>query len=226
MLRTIIACLALIAGALTVNPATLQADDARSLDEQLLDEFDSDPIEDPVDPIDDPADRTAEPGAKGSKSDAKNPLLDVARRMREVEDRIGRADIGPGTRDLQKSIVDDLDRMLQQARKACKQGKPGKNQPQDTTNRKPIGSPGVKPAGGNKPNDKPAVESSQRPKGNGETRHADAEEMGDVLKKLWGELPKRQREQMSQWQLEEFLPKYELLIEEYFRRLSRGNKER
>ena len=224
MLRTIIACLALIAGTLCFNPAALQADDTRSLDEQLLDEFDSDPIEDPADPSTEDAANGSKPEA--TESDAENPLLDVARRMREVEDRIGRADVGPQTRDLQKSIVADLDRMLQQARKACKQGKPGKNQPQGTTNRKPIGSPGVKPAGGNKPNDKPAVESSQRPKGNGETRHADAEEMGDVLKKLWGELPKRQREQMSQWQLEEFLPKYELLIEEYFRRLSRGDKEK
>ena len=45
-------------------------------------------------------------------------------------------------------------------------------------------------------------------------------EMRTVLKQLWGELPQRQREQMLEPPVEEFLPKYEQQIEEYFRRLS------
>ena len=40
------------------------------------------------------------------------------------------------------------------------------------------------------------------------------------MKQLWGELPQRDREQMLQLPVEEFLPEYELLIEDYFRRLS------
>lgn len=46
------------------------------------------------------------------------------------------------------------------------------------------------------------------------------EEMRTLLKSLWGELPEREREQMLQLPVEEFLPKYELLIEQYFQRLS------
>jgi hypothetical protein len=37
---------------------------------------------------------------------------------------------------------------------------------------------------------------------------------------LWGHLPERQREQMLQSFSDEFLPKYELEIEQYYRRLS------
>jgi len=222
MLKTTIASLLIFTGMLNFAPKVFGADDTRPLDKQLLDELDDDPI----DPLDRRlSDEPRKPPGETSEPTGDNPLLAVARRMREVEERIGRAEVGTETRDLQQRIVTDLERMLKQARKACKQSKPGDGQSQATTGRQPIGQSGAEPAGGNRSNDKPAVDSSQRPKQNGESRRPDAEEMDAVLKKLWGELPKRQREQMSQWQLEEFLPKYDLLIEEYFRRLSRGKKE-
>ena len=44
--------------------------------------------------------------------------------------------------------------------------------------------------------------------------------MRAVIKRLWGELPERDRGKMLLSPGEEFPPKYELLIEEYFRRLS------
>jgi hypothetical protein len=221
MLRTTIASLLILIGTLNFATNVFAADDTRPLDEQLLDDFDDDPI----DPLDrQVSDEPRKPPGETSEGADDNPLLAVARDMREVEERIARAEVGTETRDLQQQIVADLDDMLEQARKACKQGKPSGKQPRDTTNRQPNGPPGVKPAGGNKPNNK-STNNSQRPKQNGKTHRPDAEEMDAVLKKLWGELPERQREQMSQWQLDEFLPKYELLIEEYFRRLSRGKKE-
>ncbi len=48
-----------------------------------------------------------------------------------------------------------------------------------------------------------------------------------VLKQHWGELPEHAREQMLQGMgAEEFLPKYEVLIEEYYKRLAEGDVER
>ena len=217
MLRTILASLLIVTGTLNFAPKVFAADDTRPLDRQQLDELNDDPI-DPLDRR--PPDEPRKPPWETSEPADDNPLLAVARRMREVEERIGRAEVGTETRDLQQQIVTDLDRMLQQARKACKQGKQGDKQSQGTTDRQP----GVKPGGGNKPNNGSA-NNSRPPKQNGETRRPNEEEMNAVLTKLWGELPERQRDQMYQWKLEEFLPKYELLIEEYFRRLSRGKKE-
>jgi hypothetical protein len=46
------------------------------------------------------------------------------------------------------------------------------------------------------------------------------------MKQLWGELPEHAREQMLQLPDEEFPPKYESLIEDYFRRLSEEKQER
>ena len=41
-----------------------------------------------------------------------------------------------------------------------------------------------------------------------------------MVKALWGNLPERDRQQMVQSFSDEFLPKYELEIEQYYRRLS------
>ena len=46
------------------------------------------------------------------------------------------------------------------------------------------------------------------------------------MQQLILELPQHEREQMLQIPPEEFLPKYELQIEEYFRRLSQGEVAR
>ena len=40
------------------------------------------------------------------------------------------------------------------------------------------------------------------------------------MKRLWGELPEQVRQQMQELPAEDFPPKYESLIEEYFRRLA------
>ena len=46
-----------------------------------------------------------------------------------------------------------------------------------------------------------------------------------MVKALWGHLPERSREQMLQSFSDEFLPKYELEIEQYYRRLSEEQGE-
>jgi hypothetical protein len=44
--------------------------------------------------------------------------------------------------------------------------------------------------------------------------------MNDLVHELWGNLPPRMREQMMQNSMEQFLPKYELMIEDYFKTLA------
>jgi hypothetical protein len=47
-----------------------------------------------------------------------------------------------------------------------------------------------------------------------------AADVAELVKHLWGHLPEREREQMMQSFSDEFLPKYELEIEQYYQRLS------
>jgi hypothetical protein len=50
-------------------------------------------------------------------------------------------------------------------------------------------------------------------------------QMQELLKDLWGHLPERVREQLLQAPTDEFLPKYQLEIEKYFRRLAEEGRQ-
>ncbi len=75
-----------------------------------------------------------------------------------------------------------------------------------------------------KPGDTPSTTPAERKNGDEPNGNVDMDRMRELIKGLWGELPAHQREQMLQLPIEEFLPKYELLIEKYFRRLSEGKR--
>ena len=81
--------------------------------------------------------------------------------------------------------------------------------------------PGAK--AGQKPGNKPAAASSSRSP-DGQPRKPDMDEMRSLINNLWGELPPHVRDQMLQTPVEEFIPKYQDLIEDYFRDLSNEKK--
>lgn len=177
-------------------------------------------------------DSKPQPPVLQTPSDGKpeSPLAAIARRMREVESRISRADCGGQTLQAQQAILVDLDALIQQAKKSCGQCQSsGQKASQGVQQRKPVtqacNKPGDKPGQcQGKPGDKPGG-SGKAPLGQADAkqpdaRHADMNEMRALLKRLWGELPQRDREQMLQLPVEEFLPEYESLIEDYFRGLS------
>jgi len=203
------------------------------LDEELLEDLENDPL----DPVDRAASQPGETGdgvdeelrqrlrrELGAAADAEDddPLLEIARLMREAEGRLKQRDVGPVTRDMQRQIVDDLDKLIEEARKKAGQCRSGSSASQPIAGRAPQTQPDApagQPAGAQSNN--PAADSSPRPReAEGGPRQVDIEQVRAIIKELWGELPAQQREQMIESPPEEFLPEYELLIEEYFRRLA------
>lgn len=185
-----------------------------------------------------------------AQSQADSPLIDVARTMEQVQQRIGQADAGTETQAMQGRILTTLDELLKQAQQQCQacpgacpgakpgecQGKApgncqgnGKGTKQATGNRQPVEQPkDIPPAnyvkrknsgGGADPSQAIAGPDKVGP-GMKVIHQPNMEEMRTLMKSLWGELPEREREQMLQLPVEEFLPKYEVLIEQYFQRLS------
>ena len=196
-----------------------------TLEEQLLDDLESDPMDEDVHRELFGREKEKAPPAV---SEDDHPLVDVARKMRSVQGRIGRADSGQGTQNLQKDIVARLEELLKQARSRCSGGqpKPSPNQ-QKVAARRPVNQPKQqrKPSkGGRKPGAK-APRDPQTTPGTSAARHPDMDEMRDLMKAVWGELPPGQREQMLELPVEEFLPKYEVLIEAYFKRLAEEQQE-
>ncbi len=158
---------------------------------------------------------------RAAVSEQQEPLLEIARQMRVVEKRIEQYDSGSTTQGMQQQIVADLERLIAQARKACKQGGPAAGQPQQVAGRTPVGQPDPQSSGGQQPAERPGTTSAPR-QGEAEpgAAGADAGQLRELVKDLWGELPPRAREQMLETFDEAFVPKYRLLIEQYFRRLA------
>jgi hypothetical protein len=162
-------------------------------------------------------------GAAAEKEDD-NPLLNIARTMFQVRQRMTQTDAGPATLNLQKQIVADLDLLINQARKSAGQCSSSSSNSQQPSAQKPNASPPKPGANASKkPGNKPATASSPRPP-DSQSRKPDMEEMRAMMNNLWGELPPHVREQMLQSPVEEFIPKYEQLIEDYFRELSNEKK--
>jgi hypothetical protein len=163
-------------------------------------------------------------GAAAEKEDD-NPLSAVAQAMLQVRLRMMQSDSGPATITLQKQIVTDLDRLIEQARKSC--GQCSSSAPQSATQK--AGSPSSKPSskGAQRTGTKPESVDVDKKSG-GQSRKPDMDEMQSLMKDLWGELPAHEREQMLQLPAEDFMPKYQELLEDYFRGLSEektGNKK-
>jgi len=158
-----------------------------------------------------------------------NPLSATADAMRQVRERLVAKDTAAETREMQKSIVGNLDRLIEQLKKQ--------------QNKQPKG--GGDPSSNNKPGDRPKPsrpQQSQNPRQNqgGQSKQSakqagtklgspvDAPSGGATRDRLmqesWGSLPANVRQQMQSARPEKFLPKYAQLIEEYFQRLSEEEK--
>lgn len=165
-------------------------------------------------------------------SEAENPLVDIARRMREAERLLAEAQSGEKTRQLQASIVQDLEELLKQVAAQCRvvQAHQGQRPPQGTepkADRQPFQGPSQPPAESPKERSEKKLDSvsqtSERPT-MGRASQGTPEHRKGLMRGAWGSLPDRDRQQMMQLlPPEKFLPKYESMIEEYYRRLGEEN---
>ncbi|MEX2122147.1 MAG: hypothetical protein WD847_21385 [Pirellulales bacterium] len=180
-----------------------------SLDEELLEGLGG---------LDDLPGESGDPAAPGdsAQSNDADPLSQLSRRMREVESLIAQAQSDASIQEKQRTIVADLAKLIEEMRKRQQQQSSSSGKSQQTASRNQP-QPG-RPAG-SKPGQKPARDSSERLR-NDKARKPDPAEMKALLKDVWGHLPARERQQMDQYMVEEFLPKYELEIEQYFKALA------
>jgi hypothetical protein len=118
---------------------------------------------------------------------------------------------------VQQQVVAQLDALIAELSKQCQGGQcQPSDQPQQSQRSQPKPSQSSKSAGRG---ESPARDSSD-PLNRASAQAVDKGNIDSVVKNLWGHLPQRNREQMLQSFSTEFLPKYELEIEQYYRRLS------
>jgi hypothetical protein len=230
-------------GATDVVQNDADASGDKSLDEQLLDDLNTDllddldalPDADAPDPTDSTDDTDSDLDAQlveqliegddiGAGEDV-DPVTRLARRMQIAQQRIQARKTAATTQRLQQRIIDDLAAIIEEARKAkCKGGdsKPGAGKPGEPKSGQPssANAQGKKPASNAGP-----VKSTQRVD-KAESSEAKVTRHRALVKQAWGHLPERVREQMPNTAGEEFLPKYEEVIEDYFQRMAEEGRER
>ena len=194
-----------------------QAKKDAPLEQQLLDDLDADLLDDLKS---DGEDFGATTGDNGDE----HPFLTIGREMREAGELIGQRKSAEETQQLQEKIVQRLDALIQQIRRQQKQQSASKKKIAGSTRQTPQ-QPNKNPSG--KPGDtakKPPRDSEDRV-GKSKPRKVDMAAMTKLMEDLWGDLPPRARPEMRQDSSEEFLPKYELKIERYFRRLAEQRRD-
>jgi hypothetical protein len=190
-----VVCLALLVS------SSLVADDAlpekSSTDDALLESLDAELLEG-LETVPDKS-AGATDGADSSTAED-DEFTRIAKRMRDAAKLIPTTGESEQTKSVQKEIVSELDQLIQSLEKQCQQGsgqssggKPQGNQQSQRSQVKPAGS---QQGGDGAKSSQPARDSTERL------------------------LPDKAREQMLQTSPEQFLPKYELMIEQYFKRLA------
>jgi hypothetical protein len=184
----------------------------RSLDDQLLEGLDADLLKD--------LPGAARPASSGDASQpsppsaATNPLAIVSERMRDAQRRIASRDTSAQTQSVQRQIEEDLAKLIEQAKQQCAaSGKPGSGQGTQAGN-----------TGGN-PTAAPPRDSTNRIE-RGTKESVETADVKDVLRRFWGHLPEKMREELQSSLSEQFLPKYERVIEEYYKRLAEDPRAR
>lgn len=162
----------------------------------------------------------------GGEDVGESPLVTVRSRMDEAGRLIAAGDSGSRTRPAQDEVIrrlDELIKKMEQQCQNCQSGQPQQGQQKQQTKRsKPsqanqqAAKPG-KPSG--KPSDAAAQQSSMRLT-QAEAAAAAERRQAEIIKRVWGRLPERLREQMLQSTSDEYLPEYRAEIERYFERLA------
>ncbi|HUE72564.1 MAG TPA: hypothetical protein VMP01_16890 [Pirellulaceae bacterium] len=138
-----------------------------------------------------------------------NPLLEIGRQMRAVEAKIAQRNTSEQTQAEQAKIAEALEKLIEQAKK------------QGGSGNKSASGRGTGKAGAGDGQAQPGApqESTDRV-GGPQSEAAQTADVRNLLERIWGHLPEKMRDEMQNAVSDQFLPKYEKLIEEYYQRLA------
>lgn len=192
-----------------------------STDEELLKQLDAQ---------DDPAVGPKQEKSGDDLGQNADPLTRIGAKMRQAVTLIDREKLSEKTTLLQDEIVHDIDELIKQQKKKMQQqqqqsSSQSQQQKSQRSSVKPQGQKAQqqqRPRGGDGQESKdPAQESTERlGKNEQKPPQLDLAAQDELLKRVWGLLPEKDREQMRQAAGDQFLPEYESLIIQYFQRLA------
>ncbi|MCH7686765.1 MAG: hypothetical protein IH899_08805 [Planctomycetes bacterium] len=166
-----------------------------------------------------------------------NPLESAIKGMLDAEKRIGNRNIGEETQNIQKKVVDDLQKLIDLANQRQQQSQRRRQNSRRQRNQQQNGARQQGP----QQQQKPSSPSGQNRSGQqnrkqpgdsgagarvGETNSSELLRQRRMLEEVWGHLPPALRERMQNVISEKYLPKYDEMIRRYFKSLAQDEKSR
>jgi hypothetical protein len=148
-----------------------------------------------------------------------DPLVRIGNRMQLAGQHIAGNDTSVRTQDIQVEIINDLSTLIEQTRRqyeansASSQAAATSDRQEATRSQRPPEQQAENISAN------PARDSASN-RGGGQSAQSGADLVDSFIKKTWGHLPPQFRQSVLNAGNEKFLPKYEMLIEQYYRRLA------
>lgn len=167
--------------------------------------------------------QAAEPGPRGLGARYENEL-DVLDRVASLGEAVARRiqgrDVGQTTQQMQRQILNELDRLLRGS--SQRSAAQGAHRTTERESQQPGERSQVQAAQGTQPGQAsgPANDSQGSPR---QSRWDP--EFQRMINEIWGQLPPRERPPIAEQLFETIIPRYRSLVEAYYRELARARRE-
>jgi len=188
-------------------------------------------------------DEPRDPAAKkrsDAEAECKKIVERILKNLEKAEAKLAKNDPGRTTRDIQRDILSDLDKLIEQTQSQPPPQGGGSAGKRKRSQQKAKGSSGSNDskrnngARDNNPNE--AMKSPKKgqagtkngaatPK-TGTTAKDDKSKLHDLFKDVWGHLPETMRQEMDAYSKARFLPDYELMLRKYYQTLSEQGRKK
>jgi hypothetical protein len=170
-----------------------------------------------------------EPDPAEPEVDSREVLNRVSKNMRNVEDLLAKRDAGSRTRETQRDIVNDLDKLINQQQRQQQQqqqqaGGGGSSQQQmmrrQQQNQRTAQQRRQQQLQRQQQERDQMAQANGKQAGAGGRSQGPASKIADLYKDIWGHLPETMRQEMDAYSREQFMAKYNDLLKQYYSTLA------
>jgi ElaB/YqjD/DUF883 family membrane-anchored ribosome-binding protein len=170
----------------------------------------------------------------------------ILKNLEKAEQKLAKHDPGTTTREIQRDILKDLDKLIEQTRNqpppqggTSSRSQSRKNR-QKSNSSKGSGTPDKTNSGAGRNNPKEGKGGSSKPRSGkdkksgtqnssgsaGKSKPKDKNRLNDLFKDVWGHLPETLRQEMDAYSRARFLPEYDIALKQYYRTLSEQGRKK
>jgi hypothetical protein len=158
----------------------------------------------------------------------------VSKNLHTAQQRLGKKDSGDATQQVQRDIVKDLEELIeqtarQQQQNEQRQGSGSSAGSQKQRSSQTRGSNTQPRSSAQRPKQSPMPQGRGKEGNNpreGKRQQDELSRIADLYKDIWGHLPLTLRQEMEQYSREQFMPKYQDLLKQYYATIAEKGRKK